>query len=407
MNAKSQTAGRQAMIGVDDARRRILEGIRPVEQVESVKLDRALRRVLAEPTVAACNVPPFDNSAMDGYAFRLDDLEQAGGSLPLSARVPAGVQPAPLAEGSAVRIFTGAVIPEGADTVAMQEVCEADNGKVHIQRSFRRGANIRRSGEDIAAGQTVVAAGRRLLPQDLGLLASTGIDRVNVRRRVKVAVLATGDELVEPGRPLLPGRIYNSNTSTLIGLLGELGCELEYCRPVADTPEATTDAMRAAVEGSDLVITSGGVSVGEADHVRDVIEALGRLELWKIAVKPGKPLAFGRIGDVPILGLPGNPVAVFVGFCLFAAPLIRKLQGRADLMPAPVPVVAGFAAEPGTREDYQRVRLVDGQLQPYPHQGSGVLSSVAWADGLARLPIDRAVEPGQGLDYFPFSALLD
>jgi len=393
---------------VEEARACLLDAAVPGKAISACSLGEALGRVLAEPARAVTDVPPADNSAMDGYAFRRADLQGADSGLPLSARVHAGQSPDPLESGSAARIFTGAVIPEGADTVAMQENCCETGGRVSVDPVPEAGANIRRAGEDLRAGEIIIEAGRRLQPQDLGLLASTGIDKVSVFEPLTVAILSTGDELVAPDRALEPGQIYNSNASVLAGMLQRLGCKVITAHSVADTAEATRAALERAAGQADLVISSGGVSVGDADHVKDTVAELGRLDLWKIAVKPGKPLAFGRIGETLFVGLPGNPVAVFVTFCLFAAPLIRRLQGRAATLPEPLPVPAGFSIKKaGKREEYLRVRVESGRLMPYPHQGSGVLSSVAWAHGLVRIPIDATVAPGDTVDYYGFDALLE
>jgi molybdopterin molybdotransferase len=392
---------------VSEARERLLQAVGPLNKTEEVPLDQALGRVLAEPARALTDVPPADNSAMDGYAFRRADLDAAGNTLPISARIHAGHAPEALATGTAARIFTGACVPAGADTVVMQEHCREADDRVSVDPTPALGANIRRAGEDLRASAEIVAAGRRLAPQDLGLLASTGMDRVRVSRPVRVVVLSTGDELVRPGIALQAGQIYNSNATVLDGLLTRLGCEVTAIEHVPDTAAATRAALEQASARADLVVSSGGVSVGEADHVKNTVAELGRLDLWKIAVKPGKPLAFGQIDRTPFLGLPGNPVAVFVTFCLFAAPLIRRMQGRSDDLPEPIGLPAGFALDkPGKREEYLRVRIESGRLVPYPHQGSGVLSSVAWAHGLARIPIDATVAPGETVDYFGFEALL-
>ncbi|MFU8833171.1 MAG: gephyrin-like molybdotransferase Glp [Wenzhouxiangella sp.] len=393
---------------VGDARARLLAAVEPVCASVETPLDDALGRVLAGSARAVTDVPPADNSSMDGYAFKRTELHGTDSGLPLSARVHAGQSPAPLESGTAVRIFTGAVIPEGADTVAMQENCREADGRVSVDPLPEAGANIRRAGEDLRAGEVIIEAGRRLQPQDLGLLASTGIDRVAVFEPLVVAILSTGDELVPPGRALAPGQIYNSNASVLAGLLHRLGCKVITADSVADTADATRAALERAAGQADLVISSGGVSVGEADHVKNTVAEIGQLDLWKISVKPGKPLAFGRIGTTPFLGLPGNPVSVFVTFCLFAAPVIRRMQGRADALPEPLPVPAGFAIDkPGNREEYLRVRVESGKIVPYPHQGSGVLSSVAWAHGLAKIPIGSTVAPGDRVEYFGFEALLN
>lgn len=398
------------VLGVADARARLLAGLTQAETgIERVALADALGRILARDLASTLAVPSWPNSAMDGYAVRVADLTAEGEStLPVSQRIPAGVAPPALRPGTAARIFTGAPIPEGADAVVMQENCTESDDGVRINKLPGRNNNIRPAGEDIAQGAVVLAAGRRLRPQDLGLAASIGVDRLDVRRRLRVAVLATGDELVPPGQPLPPGRIYNSNGPLTSALLTRLGCEPLTPSQVADTPEATRAALEAAAARADLVLTSGGVSVGDEDHVKAAVQDLGALELWKVAMKPGKPLAFGRVRQTPFIGLPGNPVSLFVTFLLFAAPAIRRLQGRDAPLPEPIPVPAGFGRDrPGTREEYLRVRLESGRLQPYPSQGSGVLSSAVWADGLARVPADTPVSIGDPLDYYPLESLFE
>lgn len=404
--AQSSRGAGKGLHGVAEARARLIEAVSPVDATETAALESALGRVLAGAVRARFDVPPADNSAMDGYAVNTIDLERAGGVLPISARIQAGDAPASLADGSAARIFTGALVPAGADAVVMQEKAHEADGQVHIEELPPPGNNIRRAGEDLRAGEEILAAGIRLRPQDLGLLASTGIERVELRRRLAVSLLSTGDELIDPGQPLGPGQIYNSNQPLLAGLLDALGCDIVAVGHVADTPAATRRALERAADEADLIVSTGGVSVGEADYVKAAVERLGRLDLWKIAVKPGKPLAFGQVGDAVFVGLPGNPVSAFVTFCLFAAPVIRRMQGRGDLMPEAIRVPAAFAAAAPGREEYLRVRLCQGRLERYPHQGSGVLSSVAWADGLARLPVGQAVAAGDRVEYFPFEGLM-
>jgi len=394
------------LLSVAAARRRMLAAVTPVSGEESVGLAAALGRVLSGDLCSRIDVPPDDNSAMDGYALRASDLSGVAAALPVSERIQAGAAPRPLAPGTAARIFTGALIPAGADTVVMQEHCREHGGQLVVEKRPAPGANIRRAGEDIVRGATVLTAGTRLQPQHLGLLASVGLAEVPVRPRLRVQVLATGDELVAPGQPLQPGQIYNSNDAVLAGLLARLGCEMPDTLCVPDRPEATRTALEQARDQVDLVITSGGVSVGEADYVTPAVKALGRLDLWRIDLKPGKPVAFGMLDDVPFIGLPGNPVSVFVTFCLFAAPLIRCLQGRCDSFPAPVSLPSAFDLQSGKREEYVRVRIRDGRLQRYPHQGSGIMSSVAWADGLARIPAGTAVAADETVDYFSFDALM-
>lgn len=394
----------QGLISVSDARERMVTAVQPVDATETVSLADALGRVLVNDICSPINVPPADNSAMDGYAVRFDDLA-TGKPLPVSARIQAGAVPEPLAPGTAARIFTGAVVPDGADTVVIQENCREEAGALLVEKPPGCGANIRRAGEDIAREQVVLASGICLQARHLGLLASVGFDRVDVRRRLKVQVLSTGDELVPPGQALGPGQIYNSNDAVLDGLLRGMGCEVLPALRVPDSAEATREALLKARERADLVLTSGGVSVGEADFVKPAVEALGSLDLWKINIKPGKPVAFGYLDGARFIGLPGNPVSVFATFCLFAAPVIRRLQGRSALFPDPLRLPASFTLPAGKREEYQRVRVEDGQLIRYPHQGSGVMSSVAWAHGLARVPADTAVAVGDELEFFDFWGL--
>jgi len=404
--SESSASGPAAMKPVAEARETLLSAVSAIDETESVPLEKALGRVLAAEVRSTVDVPPSDNSAMDGYAVRSRDLHRPGDSLPVSARIQAGEAPMPLAAGTAARIFTGAVIPAGADAVVMQEKTREVDGFVQLDEPPLAGNNIRRAGEDMRAGEPILPAGIRLRPQELGMLASTGIEALEVVRRLRVAVVSTGDELVAPGRALEPGQIYNSNNPMLRALLDALGCELSLFRHVPDTADATRRALAAAAESADLIVSSGGVSVGDADYVKAAVEQLGRLDLWKIAIKPGKPLAFGRVSETVFIGLPGNPVSAFVTFCLFAAPVIRKLQGRLDHFPTPVRLPAGFSVPAGTREDYLRARPQNGRLQRYPHQGSGVLSSVVWAGGLARVPADTAVAEGNLVEYIGFDELL-
>lgn len=391
---------------VAEARDRLLASVATIAGTEALPLNDCLGRVLAESVFAESATPPADNSAMDGYAFRTADLENGNG-LPLSQRIPAGHSPSPLEPGTAARIYTGAVMPEGADTVVMQERCREEDGRVSVDGSVKAGDNIRRAGEDIQAGREILAGGRRLRPQDIGLAAGSGLATLTVRRRPVAAILATGDELVEPGQPLGPAQIYNSNEPMLTGLLREAGCEVLPARHVADTPEATRDALTSAAKEADIIVSSGGVSVGDEDHVKAAVQALGALDLWKVAVKPGKPLAFGRVADTLFLGLPGNPVSLFVTFLLFGAPLLRRMQGRSGVLPAPVWLPAYFERpKPGKREEYLRVRVENGRLTAFPHQGSGVLSSASWADGLARVPADETVAVDDPVAYYAFSELM-
>lgn len=393
-------------LGVGVARARMLAAVDPLTATETVPLHAALGRTLARRIRAIADSPPADNSAMDGYAVRLADLEAAEGVLPVSQRIPAGMYPEPLALGTAARIFTGGIIPDGAEAVIMQEHCREDDGMVHVDGQVRADDNIRRAGEDLRAGSEVLAPGRHLRAQHLGMAATAGHGSVTTYRRARVAILVTGDELVSAGRPLSPGHIYNSNGPLLQGLVQALDCEVAALRHVHDTREATRDALESVAPNVDLILSSGGVSVGEEDHVRAAVETLGQLDFWKVSMKPGKPLAFGRVAGTRFLGFPGNPVSLFVTFALFGAPLLRRLQGRDDTFPRPTMLPADFArGHPGRREEYLRVRLEHGRLAAFPQQGSGVLSSVEWADGLAVVPAGAAVQRGDLLDYHGFGEL--
>lgn len=370
--------------------------------VEEVHLRDALGRALATELVAAIDVPPADNSSMDGYALRHADATDPMQGLPLSQRVAAGSVPAALAPGSAARIFTGAEVPAGADTVVMQEHCEPMADAVRVLRLPERGANIRRRGQDIARDQCVLGKGHRLRAQDLGLAASLGVSTIAVHKRLRVAILSTGDELVEPGMPSGPGRIYNSNRYILTGQLAAWGFEVVDLGVVRDEPGAVRAALLQAARGADVIITTGGVSVGEEDHVKAVVESLGRLDLWRIAVKPGKPFACGRVQDVPFLGLPGNPVSALITLLIVARPFLFACQGIAHTQVHPLASAAAFAKRGSGREEYLRVRNTAEGVELYPNQSSGALFSTAWGDGLVRQKIDQDIAAGERVDYLPW-----
>src|SRR5512143_482112 len=375
---------------------------------ETVAVSAALGRVLAAPQTSAITVPPADNSAMDGYAVRVADVPAAGVRLPVSQRILAGSVGEALAPGTAARIFTGAPVPPGADAVLMQEYCAAEDGEVIIHALPRPGENIRRAGEDIVAGAEVLAAGTRIGAAEMGLAASVGLSELPVFRKLKVACFFTGDELVTPGRPLQAGQIYNSNRYTLTGLVNGLGCELIDLGIVPDTLEATEAALEGAAGIADVVITSGGVSVGEADYVKAAVEKLGRVEMWKVAMKPGKPLVYGRVGEADFIGLPGNPVSAFITFCLFVRPFLLRRMGGTDVLYRAFAVQADFAwTRPGARREFLRAQLqTNGRAAIYPNQSSGVLTSCAWADGVIDIAIGQTVQPGDWVRFIPLSELL-
>ena len=415
------------MLSLDEVLQRLLAVARDrvIPEIEKLDTFDALGRVLARPVVSALDVPPADNSAMDGYALRLADLPAevlAGGSLlPVSQRLPAGVVGQPLQPGTAVRIFTGAQLPAGADAVVMQEQCEAvadaagaGLGQVRIQALPQPGQWVRRRGEDVQQGAEVLAVGTRLTPQALGLAAAVGASRLTVRRRPRVALFSTGDELVMPGESLKPGAIYNSNRFTLRGLLQAAGCEVQDLGIVPDKLDATREALRRAAAGNDLIISSGGVSVGEEDHVKPAVKAEGWLEAWQVAIKPGKPLAFGAVrrGDTDqealFIGLPGNPVSSFVTCLLAVAPVLRALQGCPLALPQAVSVRADFDwLLPDKRREFLRARFnAQGGLDLFPNQSSGVLTSAVWADGLVDNPSGQVIRRGDAVRLLLLSSLI-
>lgn len=396
----------ESLLSVDAALANLLAAARPLTDQETLPADVAQGRVLATALVSGVNVPPLDNAAMDGYALRQADW-CAGKGLPISQRIPAGTVGSELAPGTVARIFTGAPVPAGADCVVMQEDCELADGLLRCATEPSLGSHIRRAGEDIRAGQEVLDAGARLGPAQLGVAASTGATELTVLRRLKVALFFTGDEIVLPGQSLAPGRIYNSNRATLRALLGQLGVEMIDLGQVPDRLEATLAALEQASKIADVIMTSGGVSVGEEDHIKAAVEKLGRIEIRKVAMKPGKPLVYGRIGEADFLGLPGNPVSAFVVFCLFARPFLLRRMGT-DVMPAAAfEVPAAFDwPKPGQRREFLRARLQDGWAMLYPNQGSGVLTSLAWADGLVDVEAGTAVMNGDRVRFLPLSELL-
>ncbi|MCM5572110.1 molybdopterin molybdotransferase MoeA [Burkholderiaceae bacterium FT117] len=427
------------LLPFDEALAALLAQAGTIDGIERVDTLNASGRVLADDIRSTLNVPPADNTQMDGYALRSADVAGASPESParlkVAQRIPAGHVGEPLAAGTAARIFTGALIPEGADAVVMQEATRADGDDVLVMQAARPGEWVRRAGEDIRADSVILPAGTRLAPQAVGLAASVGLAHLPVRRRLRAACFFTGDELARPGEPLKPGAIYDSNRYVLVSLLRGLGCEVSDLGNVPDSLEATRDALRAAAIDNDLIVTSGGMSVGEEDHVRAAVQAEGELTMWQIAIKPGKPLAHGRVrrdgmsaaalaasalsgvpmavpaalpGDAHFIGLPGNPVSAFVTFLLFVRPFLLRLQGVQKVEPQALALVADFDwPKPDRRREFLRARLGEsGRLELFPNQGSGVLTSTVWADGLIDNPPGNPIRRGDTVRYLPFGSLL-
>ena len=407
------------MLTAQQALDHLLSHAKPVTQTESVPMQASLGRVLAENVNSLVDVPPLDNTSMDGYAVRTADTATPGQVLRIAQRIPAGSVGTQLEPGTVARIFTGAPVPLGADAVVMQEDCAIAEGsvdQVQVNIAPAVGQWIRRRGEDLTAGKTALTAGILLRPQELGVAASAGLTHLTVKRRVKVAAFFTGDELALPGEPLKPGGIYNSNRDTLLACLQSLGCDATDLGIVPDRLEATRETLRKASKDHDLIITSGGVSVGEEDHIKPAVTAEGRLDLWQIAIKPGKPLAFGAVrksdtpqdGEAWFIGLPGNPVSSFVTFLLFVRPFILQLQGRVAEMPQSYLMRADFDwLKADRRNEFLRVKInARGGLDLFPNQSSGVLTSASWGDGLLDCPPGQPFKKGDLVKYISFDALL-
>lgn len=415
--AASPVKSRPPLRPLDDALADLLAHAHPLAGTEQVSTFEADGRVLATDLISALHVPPQDNSSMDGYALRCADLA-AGVALPVSQRIPAGQSGAPLESGTVARIFTGAPIPAGADAVVMQEDCAVQpDGSVLIQTAPQPGQWIRRAGEDVSRGAVVLSKGERLTPAALGLAASIGLNVLSVARRPKVALFSTGDELVMPGdvppEQMPPGAIYNSNRFFLKALLTRLGCNVADLGIVPDNRAATIEALRGAAQSHDLILTSGGVSVGEEDHIKPAVQSLGHLDLWQIAIKPGKPFAYGWVGagagqGAHFIGLPGNPVSSFVTFLLLVRPFVLRLQGVTEVASKSIAVSAGFTwARADKRREFLRVkRQPDGSLTLFPNQSSGVLTSAVWGDGLVDNPPGQTIAPGDAVRFISFAELL-
>jgi molybdopterin molybdotransferase len=405
----------EGLMPMDEALAILAERIVPIVETEQVPLRMARGRTLAKDIAAAENVPRHDNSAVDGYAIAFTDLSPGTETrFPVKGRATAGHPfSGTLPSGAALRIFTGAVMPAGLDTVAMQEDCTEGGGHVTIPAGLACGANRRFAGEDVEAGRVVLHRGQRLRPQDIGLAATVGRERLSVFRRLRVAVFSTGDEVVDPGGKLPRGAVYDANRYTLGAMVEALGAEVTDLGILPDVLDTVRTALEGAALDHDLLVTSGGVSVGEEDHVRSAVEAIGRLHFWRLAIKPGRPLALGQIGSVPFVGIPGNPVAAMVTFLRFVRPLILRLGGADAVQPFLFKVRAGFDhRKKANRREWVRARLVrhgDGTqtAEKFPREGSGILSSMVEADGLVELPEDLTqLEKGSEVDFLPFSEVL-
>jgi molybdopterin molybdotransferase len=400
------------LLSVEAAAALILARVPPVAETETLRLAAAEGRILATDLRAPLPLPPFANAAVDGYAFRHADLGASPTLLPLAGRIAAGQQASPLLPGHAARIFTGAPMPAGADTVLMQEDAGLEGQGVRVPLGLKPGANARPAGEDVAQGSLALAAGTRLRAPEIGLAAALGQAALTVRRRLRVGVFSTGDELASPGIPLAPAQTYDSNRFTLLALLARLPVQASDLGILPDDRAATVRALRDAASQYDLLLTSGGVSAGEEDHVRGAIEAGGRLVFWRLAVKPGRPAALGIIDGTPVLGLPGNPVAAVVTFLHLARPLVLRMAGARPDVLARFPACAGFSAKKKVgRREYLRVRLAPGQPLPlatkFPREGAGLLTSLTECDAFAELPEHvLSVTAGETVQILPFATFL-
>lgn len=395
------------MLDIESARAAICAAVNTIDNHEKMALGASLGRILADDIVSTIAVPPADNSAMDGYAVNTQDTDTPQTPLKVSQRIPAGMAPPPLSPGTAARIFTGANIPANANAVVIQENCEAQGDHVLIGSAPLPQQNIRPKGQDIQVGQTIAKRGEKITPALIGLIASIGEQYVNVFQKIRIAVVSTGDELVPIGQPLAPGQIYNSNQAMLSALLAQLNCEVIPTAIVHDSLEACSAALTQCAHEAHIVISTGGVSVGEEDHIKNAVSQLGQLHLWKVNIKPGKPLAFGHINGTPFLGLPGNPVSAYVTFALFAIPLIHKRQGRLSTSPHSYYLPANFERKKAqSRTELMRVNIDNQQVNAFTNQSSGVLTSVCWANALARIPENTTVDRGDLIEVIPLESFL-
>ncbi len=392
------------LLRVEEALSLFLNTAPLITQHESIPTQKALGRVLTENIYAPFDIPSADNSAMDGYAIHLNDLNNSHQRrLKVVQTIAAGAAVQPFKQGSCARIFTGAPLPTGADTVIPQEACRIEDEWVIFPAQIEEGANIRRQGEEVSGGDKLLSKGQKIRAQELGMIATLGLARVTVTRPLKVAIFSTGDELTPLGELRASGHIYDSNRYVLNALLQSQGHEVIDLGVVPDRLPAIHDTLREAAK-ADLIITSGGVSVGDEDHVKDAVAQLGSIECWRIAIKPGKPLAYGRVKETPFFGLPGNPVATFITFCLFARPYLQKMQGIQQHAPLSITLPAGFSRKPSRRREYLRANIEQGRVVPLAQQGSAMMSSLTQSEGLVVIPEEREISEGEPLEFTPYSA---
>ncbi len=396
-----------------DALKQLLANVRQQDKQENIDLKHTLNRVLAEDIISPVNVPPATNSAMDGYALNSQDINPNGITrLSINQRICAGETGEALQQGTCARIFTGAPVPAQSDTVIMQEWVKVEDNHIIFERHLPAGTNCRLAGEDIQQGQVILPKGTKIRAQEQGLLASIGLKDIPVFCKTRVGLFLTGDELVEPGQALKAGQIYDSNSYTIQGLLLSMDCEIIHLGIIGDTLEATRQALSAAADKADLVITTGGVSVGEEDHVRQALEAIGQTTMWRLNIKPGKPLVYGTIQDTAFIGLPGNPVSAFVTFCLFVCPHLKKMQNKRHVLPVSLQVKAQFDwLKPDKRREFLRAQLShdehgQAQVTIYKQQGSGVLMSTSWATGIVEVLENTPIQRGDMVNYIPYTEFL-